>query len=100
MDLISRAVALDPDNAAYLDSLGWVNYRRGNLEEAVRWLRRAVDLGGNVGDGTIYCHLGEVLLATDQSAEGRRYLQLGLDMGCDDPEHVRSLLNRKENAQP
>lgn len=100
MDLISRAVALDPDNAAYLDSLGWVNYRRGNLEEAVRWLRRAVDLGGDVGDGTIYCHLGEVLLASDQSAEGRRYLQLGLDMGCDDPEHVRSLLDRKENAQP
>jgi tetratricopeptide (TPR) repeat protein len=100
MDLISRAVALDPDNAAYLDSLGWVNYRRGNLDEAVRWLRRAADVAGNIGDGTIYCHLGEVLLASDQTAEGRRYLQLGLDMGCDDPEHVRSLLDRKQDAQP
>ncbi len=100
MDLISRAVSLDPDNAAYLDSLGWVNYRRGNLDEAVRWLRRAVDLGGDVGDGTIYCHLGEVLLVNEQPAEGRRFLQLGLDMGCDDPEHVKSLLNRKNNDQP
>ena len=99
LELIARAVALDPDNAAYLDSLGWVNYRRGNLEEAERWLRRAVDLGGDIGDGTIYCHLGEVLLANDEYDEGRRFLQLGLDMGCDDPEHVRSLLNRKPNAR-
>ncbi len=99
LDLIARAVALDPDNAAFLDSLGWVNYRRGNLDEAERWLRRAVDFAGNIGDGTIYCHLGEVLLANRQITEGRRFLQLGLDMGCDDPEHVRSLLNRKDDAE-
>ncbi len=100
LDLIARAVALDPDNAAYLDSLGWVNYRRGDLDEAERWLRRAIDLGGNVGDGTMYCHLGEVLLANDQYDEGRRYLLLGLDMGCDDPEHVRSLLDRQGDEKP
>ena len=100
LDLIARAVALDPDNAAYLDSLGWVNYRRGDLDEAERWLRRAVDLGGGAGDGTIYCHLGEVLLANDNRDEGRRFLQLGLDMGCDDPVHVRSLLGRKSDDQP
>ncbi len=100
LDLIARAVALDPDNAAYLDSLGWVSYRRGDLDEAERWLRRAIDLGGNVGDGTMYCHLGEVLLASDQNDEGRRYLQLGLDMGCDDPEHVRSLLDRQGDEKP
>ncbi len=97
LDLIARAVALDPDNAAYLDSLGWVHYRRGDLDEAERWLRRAADLAGGEGDGTIYCHLGEVLLADDQHEEGRRFLQLGLAMGCDDPEHVRSLLDRKNN---
>jgi tetratricopeptide (TPR) repeat protein len=95
LDLISRAVALDPDNPAYLDSMGWIRYRRGDLDEAERWLRRAVDLGGNLGDGTLYCHLGEVLLANDQTNEGRRYLQLGLDMGCDNPDHVRSLLDRQ-----
>lgn len=100
LELIARAVALDPDNAAYLDSLGWVNYRRGDLDEAERWLRRAIDLGGNVGDGTMYCHLGEVLLANDEYDEGRRYLQLGLDMGCDDPEHVRSLLDQSDDDEP
>jgi tetratricopeptide (TPR) repeat protein len=97
LELIARAVSLDPENSAYLDSLGWVHYRLGDLAEAERWLRRAVDLGGNFGDGTIYCHLGEVLLAGGDRAEARRYLVLGLDMGCEDPDHVRSLLDRTDD---
>jgi len=100
LDLISRAVAADPDNAAYLDSFGWVKYRLGEVDEAERWLRRAIELSGNFGDGTMYCHLGEVLLANDELEEGRRYLQLGLDMGCDDPDHVKSLLDRNDDDEP
>jgi tetratricopeptide (TPR) repeat protein len=97
LELIARAVSLDPGNSAYLDSLGWVHFRLGDLAEAERWLRRAVDLGGNLGDGTIYCHLGEVLLVGGDRTEARRYLVLGLDMGCEDPDHVRSLLDRADN---
>ena len=32
--------------------------------------------------------------------EGRRYLLIGLDMGCEDPDHVRSLLEREDDAAP
>ena len=99
LELIARAVSLDPENSAYLDSLGWVHYRLGDLAEAERWLRRAVDLGGNLGDGTIYCHLGEVLLAGGDRTEARRYLVLGLDMGCEDPDHIRSLLDRTDDEK-
>jgi tetratricopeptide (TPR) repeat protein len=99
LELITRAVALDPENSAYLDSLGWVHFRLGDLAEAERWLRRAVDLGGSLGDGTIFCHLGEVLLEGGDRTEARRYLVLGLDMGCEDADHVRSLLDRTEDEQ-
>jgi predicted Zn-dependent protease len=97
LELISRAVALEPDNSSFLDSLGWVHFRLGDLEEAEHWLRRAVDLGGDLGDGTILCHLGEVLLAGGDRDEARRLLLLGLNMGCENPDHVRSLLERLEN---
>ena len=100
LELIARAVSLDPENSAYLDSLGWVHFRRGDLAEAERWLRRAVALGDDVGDGTIHCHLGEVLVARGDLEEGRRFLQSGLDMGCENPDHVRSLLERTENDEP
>jgi len=89
--LIRHAVELEPDNPAYLDSLGWVHFRLGNLNEAEQWLRRAV--GEGRADGTILSHLGEVLLARDQAEEGRRYLLRALDLGCERPQHVRSLLD-------
>ncbi len=98
LELIGRAVSLDPENPAYLDSLGWVHYRLGDLDEAEHWLRRAIDLGGDIGDGTILCHLGEVLLAGGETEEGREFLLIGLDKGCEDPEHVRSLLSRADDA--
>jgi tetratricopeptide (TPR) repeat protein len=98
LELIARAVATDPDNSAYLDSLGWVHYRLGDLDEAEHWLRRAISVDGNLGDGTIYCHLGEVLLAGGQGDEGRRFLLLGLDMGCENSEHVRSLLESEDDG--
>ena len=98
LELINAAVAIDPDNSAYLDSLGWVHYRLGNIDEAERWLRRAIDVDGNLGDGTIYCHLGEVLLVAGQPQEGRRFLLLGLDMGCEDAEHARSLLETEDDG--
>jgi len=99
LELITRAVSLDPENSAYLDSLGWVHFRLGDLAEAERWLRRAVDLGGGLVDGTIFCHLGEVLLEGGARTEARRYLVLGLDMGCENPDHVRSLLDRTDEDQ-
>ncbi len=96
LELINRAVELDPENPAYLDSLGWVHYRLGSTEEAEFWLRRAIEF--NDGDGTLLAHLGEVLLANGDIEEGSRYLQLALSLGCESPEHVKSLLDGLDDA--
>jgi predicted Zn-dependent protease len=96
LELITVAVTAEPDNSAYLDSLGWVYYRLGAMEEAEHWLRRSVEL--NDGDGTVLAHLGEVLVATGRTEEGIRLLRLALDRGCEDPEHVRALLDRVQDA--
>ena len=92
LNLITRAVAIEPENPAYLDSLGWVHYRLGDLDQAEYWLRRAVAFGG--GDGTILAHLGEVLLERGDVDEARLLLQRALDAGCENPEHVQGLLGR------
>ena len=64
--LIKRALGLDPTNAAILDSMGWVLYRRGRGEEAARYLRRARVLSR---DPEIAAHLSEVLLSIGARAE-------------------------------
>jgi tetratricopeptide (TPR) repeat protein len=91
LQLVSRAVELEPNNPAYLDSLGWVHFRKGNLQEAEQWLRRAVAAGR--ADGTILAHLGEVLLASGRPDEARRYLLRALELGCEQAQHVRALLD-------
>jgi len=56
--LVKRALAEDPNNAAYLDSLGWVYYKQDRLGEAEDSLRQAVEHDHN--DATILDHLGDV----------------------------------------
>lgn len=57
-ELISRALEIDPQNGAYLDSLGWVYYRMNKLDEAELHLRRALDKIST--DPTVHDHLGDV----------------------------------------
>lgn len=57
-DLIKKALELSPGDYYILDSMGWVLYRQGKLDEAVEYLRRALEIRE---DPEIAAHLGEVL---------------------------------------
>lgn len=69
LEYIEKAVALAPDEAAVIDSLGWVHYRLGNLEQAAQHLRRAYDLSR--GDAEVAAHYGEVLWRQGKRSEAR-----------------------------
>lgn len=60
--LIKKAVEIDPQNGAYLDSLGWAYYRLGKYDLAEEKLRKAVSRSNN--DATLHDHLGDVYLKT------------------------------------
>lgn len=66
--LIEQAYRLNPDDAAILDSLGWINYRMGNLTEAEAHLRKAL---ARFPDHEVAAHLGEVLWAAGKKREAR-----------------------------
>jgi Flp pilus assembly protein TadD len=55
--MIVVAVAAEPENRAYRDSLGWVYYRLGRFREAVTELEKALD--DKQPDGTVLDHLGD-----------------------------------------
>lgn len=55
---IQRAIELEPDDPAVVDSMGWVLYRMGDYQQSLLHLRRAVQLSP---DPEIAAHLGEVL---------------------------------------
>jgi tetratricopeptide (TPR) repeat protein len=55
--MIRTAIAAEPENKAYRDSLGWIYYRLGRFSEAVKELEKAVD--EKQPDGSILEHLGD-----------------------------------------
>jgi len=59
--MIRRAVAAEPDNAAFRDSLGWSLYKKGNFAEAVAELEKAA---AEKPDGVVLDHLGDAYLKT------------------------------------
>jgi len=56
--LVKRALAEDPYNGAYLDSLGWIYYKQNKLPDAEATLRKALEREAH--DPTIHSHLGDV----------------------------------------
>lgn len=67
--LIEQAYRINPDDPAILDSLGWVNYRLGNLADAERLLRKA---HAQFQDHEVAAHLGEVLWTRGDQQQARR----------------------------
>lgn len=72
--LIQTAIKAKPEEPAVIDSLGWVQYRRGNLAEAETALRRAYE---KQPDAEIASHLGEVLWHRGNKDEARTILEAG-----------------------
>jgi tetratricopeptide (TPR) repeat protein len=67
IELIQRAVAVDPENASYLDSLGWAYFRKRELDRALEYLRRAArKLPSN---SVVQDHYGDALSAAGRHAD-------------------------------
>jgi len=61
---VKKAIQLDPQNGAYLDSLGWAYYKLGNYELAEENLRKAIERTQN--DPTVLDHMGDLLQKTER----------------------------------
>jgi tetratricopeptide (TPR) repeat protein len=70
--LKNEDVEEEDENAAYLDSLAWVLFRRGRLAEAQALLERAVVLPEGAADPIVWDHLGDVYVRLGRTAEAEK----------------------------
>lgn len=75
-DLIAKANELKPNNAAYMDSYGWVYYRLGDYKKALDYLEEAAKLDN---DPVIFDHLGDAYLAVGKPEEAKVWWQKALE---------------------
>jgi tetratricopeptide (TPR) repeat protein len=89
-DLISKANQIAPNDPYILDSLGWVEFRLGRLEQALKTLQRAYEIKA---DAEIAAHLGEVMWKMGRQDEAKKLWRTANDK---DPknETLRATLQR------
>lgn len=80
LELISKALEIKPNEAAFIDSLGWVQYRMNNYDEALIHLKKALDMFPN---DEVAAHLGEVLWVVGEKRKARAVWKRGLEMKPD-----------------
>ena len=87
-ELVSAALEQKAFSAAVVDSMGWVRFRQGRLNEAEELLRKAA--GWRPGDPEILDHLAHVLAALGHAAEARGVWRTALDHAvAHEPAQVR-----------
>ena len=86
--LISQALALQPNEPAIMDSMGWVLYRMNRNEEALDYLARAY---AAFPDPEVAAHLGEVLWVSGDTGKAMQVWQGALLKDPDNPVLVETL---------
>src|SRR5580704_8430214 len=93
--MIRIALTAEPDNPAYLDSMGWVLFKLGRLEEAQKLLEKAANTPGG-GDGTIAEHLGDCYSKMNTTEKAHESWKRALKEAKDDSYPDKKLIQRLE----
>ncbi len=86
--LIRQAYKLQPEDSSIIDSMGWIAYRQGRLQEAESFLREA---WRRLRNAEVAAHLGEVLWAAGQENEARVLWQMGTEIESDNEVLINTL---------
>ena len=93
--LVEKALEIEPDNTAFLDSLGWGLFKRGKYREALEKLKTAVESGAN--DPVVFDHLGDAYLKNEMYEEAITNWGKALDLEHEDSESIEQKITETRN---
>ena len=97
--MIEKALEAEPENPAYLDSMGWVLYRLEEYEAAAGYLQKATE-AENGEDSTIYDHLGDCLQKLGREDEAAAAWKKALEIEEKKPHPDEELLSSLREKAP
>jgi len=95
LELIRKALAVEPENGAYLDTLGWIYYMQGHYTQALEKLKEALRFVED--DPVIREHLGDTYMKLGDREAAVRHWEKALEL---DPDAHRLILRIEEASQP
>jgi tetratricopeptide (TPR) repeat protein len=94
--MIEIAIKAEPENGAYLDSMGWVLYKLGDYKGAIEWLTKASN-AENGEDPTIWEHLGDCHHRLKNLDEAKKSWQKAYELTSDDAFPDKKLIDRLQD---
>tara|TARA_X000000950_G_scaffold197151_1_gene237373 strand:- start:685 stop:2310 length:1626 start_codon:yes stop_codon:yes gene_type:complete len=95
LNLIKKALILDPENGYFLDTIGWVEFKRNNFEESVFYLEKATSLLPN--NDEVLDHLGDCYLMLNRTNEAIYEWKKALKFVQDDVLRKKIQIKIKDN---
>ena len=86
--MAQKALEIDPTNGAYLDTMGWIYYKLGQYEEALRFIEEAYAVRKSA---EVTKHLGDVYDKLGMKDRARETWEKALELDSDNPEIIRRL---------
>jgi tetratricopeptide (TPR) repeat protein len=89
LKLVQKALAVDPENGAFLDTLGWIYYMQGRYAAALNELQKASAVVGD--DPAVWEHLGDTYLKMGNLDEASKYWKKALELEPDSQRLIERL---------
>jgi tetratricopeptide (TPR) repeat protein len=87
--MASRALASEPENGAFLDTIGWIHYQREDYEEALGYIQKALSVRSESAE--VVEHLGDVYEKLGRMDDARKAWESALEMDKDNPSILKKL---------
>lgn len=71
------AIQKDSNNSAYLDTYGWILFKKGDYENALEYTLKSIDKGA--ASAEVYEHLGNIYIKLDDAEKAKKAWQIALD---------------------
>ncbi len=91
LEMSKRAVEQQSENSAYLDTLGWIYFKMGNIDLAKQYVRKAIDAGSD--SAVVHDHMGDIYYHLDQYDKAIEYWEKALELD-DSKEDIREKIER------
>jgi len=91
MTMVDKALEIDPENASYLDTKGWLFYLGNNYKEAKIYIEKA--LTKNATNAEVLEHLGDVLMKLNKPEDAQNYYRQALEIDSDNERLQNKLSN-------
>lgn len=95
LKMVEQATTIDPSNGAYLDTLGWVLFKKGMNSQALLTLQKAEAV---LQDPIIYDHMGDVYKSIGEFALARKFWRKALELDPQQPQ-IHAKLEELEKQQ-